>query len=110
MSIPAPLASAPSSTSPAATGSRPLIRRTVFVLTDRRGWPIYGLDDGEAYAAPDPTLAAQAGFAWLDQDVALERLRSLLSLYPRWVLGLATVELVLGAGGWVAASIGGLRP
>lgn len=98
-----------SPTSTAATTNRPPIVRTVYVLTDSRGWPIYRLAADGPRAKPDPTLAVTTGYSWLDQDVALARLKALLNLHPGWVLGLATVDLVLRSGGWVAASIGGLQ-
>ena len=85
------------------------MRRTVYVLIDARGWAIYRLAADGPKAEPDPTLAVNTGYSWLDQDVALARLKTLLNLHPRWVMGIAAVELVLGAGGWMAASIGGLQ-
>jgi hypothetical protein len=82
----------------------------VFVLTDGRGWPVYGFCTESLATMPDPMVAVRAGCSWLDQDVALVRLKQVMNLHPGWVLGLAAVELVLGIGGWEAASIGGLRP
>jgi hypothetical protein len=82
----------------------------VFVLTDSRGWPIHDICDVGWAALPDPMVAVRAGCCWLDQDAALGRLRTAMGRHPGLVVGLAAVELVLGAGGWVAASIGGLQP
>jgi hypothetical protein len=81
----------------------------VFVLTDRRGWPIHDICEVGLAALPDPMVAVRSGCCWLDQDVALARLREAMNLHRGWVLGIAAVELVLGSGGWVANSIGGLQ-
>jgi hypothetical protein len=107
MPIPAPLASAPSPTSAAATDFPPPIVRTVFVLTDQRGWPVTDVCEVGWASAPDPMVAVKAGCAWLDQDVALARLKAAMAAHQELILGLAAVELVLTASGWVAASIAG---
>ena len=94
-----------------ASAFPPPIRRTVYVLTDDRGWVLYQLDGSSPTFTPDPVLAVRNGLAWLGREVAEHRRALMRKQPPQLLLGIATVELVQRASGWEAVSMvgGGLQ-
>lgn len=100
--------SSPAST--AATTSPPSPRRTVYALTDDRGWVLYQLEGSRPTFSPDPILALRNGFAWLGQEVAQAKRHTVQQQLKGLALGIAAIELVQRAGGWEAVSmVGGLQ-
>ena len=100
-----------SPTFPGASTFPPLIRRTVYALTDDRGWVLYQLEGSRPTFSPDPVLALRNGFAWLSREVAEHRRALMRKQPPQLLLGITTVELVQRADGWEAVSMvgGGLQ-
>ena len=80
----------------------PPVRRTVYILTDVRGWFLSDLEpDQEPVFTPDPIEALRNGMAWLTREVGESKHRLMQAVCP---LALATVELELRHGGWAAIS------
>lgn len=78
------------------------VRRTVYVLTDVRGWFLADLEpDQEPVFTPDPIQALRNGMAWLTREVGEERHRLMAAVCP---LALAAVVLELRPDGWAAIS------
>lgn len=94
-----------SPTSNAATDSRP--RRTVYALTDKRGWYLLELNRDFNEYTPHIDSVLQHGMAWLTIEVAQHKRKEILAS-RKLDLGIARVDLVLGHGGWEPTSTQGV--
>lgn len=83
----------------------PPVRRTVYVVTDTRGWFLSEAEPGQHPTfTPDPIEALRNAMAWLTREVGEARLRLLNGMKLGAHLHLSTVELELRSGGWAAVS------
>jgi len=88
-----------------ATDSRP--RRTVYALTDKRGWFLLELNRGFNEYTPDIGSVLRHSMAWLTIEVARQKQKEIRANH-KLDLGIARVDLVLGHDGWEASSTAGV--